>query len=112
MRYTIFNNWKNKRAVEVSKIQESIASMNYESMKKKVENSLATLIDSYKGNAKLVELSTMNLKYANQTFELAEKRFKLGTLNSVDLMVFENNYQSQVLQYYEFLYNKVNFFYM
>ena len=61
-------------------------------------------------HAKLVELSTINLKYANQTFELAEKRFKLGTLNSVDLMVFENNYQNQVLQYYEFLYNKVNTF--
>ena len=110
MRYTIFNNWKNKRAVEVSKIQESIAIMNYESMKKKVSSSLANLIDSYKGNAKLVELSTMNLKYASQTFELAEKRFKMGTLNSVELMVFENNYQKQILQHYEFLFNKINTF--
>ena len=110
MRYTIFNNWKNKRAVEVSKIQESIAIMNYESMKKKVSSSLANLIDSYKGNAKLVELSTMNLKYASQTFELAEKRFKTGTLNSVELMVFENNYQKQILQHYEFLFNKINTF--
>ena len=110
MRYTIFNNWKNKRAVEVSKIQESIAIMNYESMKKKVSSSLANLIDSYKGNAKLVELSTMNLKYASQTFELAEKRFKMGTLNSVELIVFENNYQKQILQHYEFLFNKINTF--
>ena len=110
LRYTTFNNWKGKRAVEVSKIQESIALMNYESMKKKVSNSLATLIDSYKGNAKLVELSTMNLKYANQTFELAQKRFKLGTLNSVELMVFENTYQNQILQHYEFLFNKINTF--
>jgi outer membrane protein TolC len=35
LRYTIFNNWKGKRAVEVSKIQESISLMNYENMKKK-----------------------------------------------------------------------------
>ena len=110
LRYTIFNNWKNKRAVEVSKIQESIAIMNYESMKKKVSSSLANLIDSYKGNAKLVELSTMNLKYANKTFELAEKRFNLGTLNSVELMILENNYQNQILQHYEFLFNKINTF--
>jgi outer membrane protein TolC len=68
------------------------------------------LIDSYKGNAKLVELSTMNVKYANETFELAEKRFKLGTLNSVELMLFENNYQNQILQHYEFLFNKINTF--
>ena len=108
LRYSIFNNWKNKRAVEVSKIQESIAELNYKGMEKSVTNSLANLIDSYKGNAKVVELSTINLDYALRAYKLAETRFKLGTLNSVDLLVFKNTYENQVLQYYEFLYNKLN----
>ena len=110
LRYTIFNNWKNKRAVAVSKVQESIALMNYKNMEKMVSSSLASLIDSYKGNAKLVELSTSNIEYATKTFDLAEKKFKLGTLNSIDLMLFENSYQNQMLQHYEFLYNKINTF--
>jgi len=108
LRYSIFNNWKNKRAVEVSKIQESIAELNYKNMEKSVTNSLANLIDSYKGNAKVVELSTINLDYSLRAYKLAEKRFKLGTLNSVDLLVFKNTYENQVLQYYEFLYNKLS----
>ena len=110
LRYTIFNNWKNKRAVEVSKIQESIVSMNYKSMEKTVSSSLATLIDSYQGNSKLVEISTTNIDYATKTYDLADKRFNLGTLNSIDLMVFENSYQNQLLQHYEFLFNKINTF--
>ena len=110
LRYTIFNNWKNKRAVEVSKIQESIVSMNYKSMEKTVSSSLATLIDSFQGNSKLVEISTTNIDYATKTYDLADKRFNLGTLNSIDLMVFENSYQNQLLQHYEFLFNKINAF--
>jgi len=67
-------------------------------------------IDSYKGNAKLVELSSANIEYATQTFDLAKKRYELGTLNSIDLIVFESTYQNQMLQYYEFLFNKISTF--
>ena len=110
LRYTIFNNWKNKRAVEVSKIQESISQMNYNKMEKTMRSSMATLIDSYKGNSNLVELSTANIEFATKTFELAKKRLERGTLNSIDLLVFENSYQNQMLQHYEFLFNKINTF--
>lgn len=110
LRYTIFNNWKNKRAVEVSKMQESIAQINYKKMEKMVSSSLATLIDSYKGNAKLVDLSIANIEYVKKTYEMAEKRFNSGTLSSIDLILFETTYQNQMLQHYEFLFNKINTF--
>jgi hypothetical protein len=41
---------------------------------------------------------------------MAERRFKLGALNSVELMIFESSYQNQMLQHYEFLFNKINTF--
>ncbi len=110
LRYTIFNNWKNKRAVEVSKMQESIAQINYKKMEKMVSSSLATLIDSYKGNAKLVDLSIANIEYVKKTYGMAEKRFNSGTLSSIDLILFETTYQNQMLQHYEFLFNKINTF--
>jgi outer membrane protein TolC len=110
LRYTIFNNWKNKRAVDVSKMQESIAQMNYKKMEKMVSNSLATLIDSYNGNAKLVDLSMTNIEFATRTYGLAQKRFKSGTLSSIDLILFETTYQNQMLQHYEFLFNKISTF--
>jgi len=110
LRYTIFNNWKNKRAVDVSKMQESISQMNYKKMEKMVSNSLATLIDSYNGNAKLVDLSMTNIEYATKTYGLAQKRFKSGTLSSIDLILFETTYQNQMLQHYEFLFNKISTF--
>lgn len=108
LRYNLFNNWKNKRAVETSKIQETIGQMTYDRMKNSISSTLSTLINSYKGNAEIVELSTRNLSYAKKVWELAETRYNLGTLNSVDLVNFKNTYQNQSLQHFEFVFTKIS----
>ena len=95
LRYNLFNNWKHKRAVQASRIQESIASLSYDRLKKSLESNLATLINIYQNNADLVALSQLNLSYAKQAWELAELRFDLGTLNSIELVSFKNNYEKR-----------------
>lgn len=108
LRYTLFNNWKNKRAVEVSKIQEEIASLNIESMKRTLSSTLKNLIDLYDARQDLVNISTENLGYAQKAFDLAQKRFDLGTINSVDLANFQTAYQNTMIQHYENLFNRMD----
>lgn len=108
LRYTIFNNWKNKRAVEVSKIQEEIADLNIESMKSTLSNNLQNLIETYQVRSQLANISEENLVYAKKAFELAEKRFELGSMNSIDLANFQNSYQNTMIQHYQNLYNKLD----
>ena len=108
LRYNLFNNWKYKRAVQASKIQESIANMSYNQLKTSLESNLATLINIYKNNADLVALSELNLTYAKQAWFIAQKRFDLGSLNSVELVSFKNNYENQSLQLYDFELSKIN----
>lgn len=108
LRYNLFNNWKNKRAVEVSKIQEEIATLNIESMKQTLSSTLKNLIDIYHARIQLVSISEENLVYAKTAFELAQKRFDLGTINSIDLASFQNTYQNTMMQHYENLFNKLD----
>jgi len=108
LRYNIFNNWKDKRAVEVSKIQEEISSLNIESMKLTLTNSLQNMIELYQVRSQLTSISEENLVYAEKAFELAEKRFELGSLNSIDLASFQQSYQNTMIQHYENLYNKLD----
>jgi len=108
LRYSIFNNWKNKRAVEVSKIQEEIAALNIESMKQTLSSTLKNLIDMYHARIQLVSISEENLIYSKMAFELAQKRFDLGTINSIDLASFQNTYQNTMIQHYENLFNKLD----
>jgi outer membrane protein TolC len=108
LRYSIFNNWKAKRAVEVSKIQEDIAEMTTDNMVKSLEISLQNLLDMYAMRTKLVSLSETNLSYATKAFELAKSRYELGTLSSIELAVFQNNFQNTLLQHNENLFNRLD----
>jgi outer membrane protein TolC len=108
LRYSIFNNWKTKRAIEVSKIQEEIATYNIESMEKSLSSTLLNLMDMYKVRMQLVSLSETNLNYATKAWELAQTRFDNGTMSSIELAVYQNNYQNTLIQHYENLYNRID----
>lgn len=108
LRYTIFNNWKAKRAVEVSRIQEEILSLNTESMEKSLTVSLTNLMEMYQVRTQLVTISATNLNYATKAWELAQTKFELGTLSSIELSVFQNNYQNTLIQHYENLFNRID----
>lgn len=108
LRYTIFNNWKTKRAIEVSKIQTEIAAINVEAMKQSLTVTLKNLIELYDVRSQLVVISEQNLIYAEKTFELAEERFKVGSINSIDLATIQSNYQYTLIQHYENIFNRLD----
>ncbi len=108
LRYALFNNFKNRRTVEVSRIQEEIAELNIESMTKALENTLRNLIDLFEIRSRLVSISQQNLDYATRAFDLAEKRFNTGSINSIALMTFQSNYESTMIQHYENLFNRLD----
>ncbi|MFT7343647.1 MAG: outer membrane protein [Lentimonas sp.] len=107
-RYNLYNNWKGKRAVEVAKMQMEIAELNTEKLKATLNANLLNLFDFYEVRNRLANVSFENLDYATKAYELAQKRFELGTINSIDLIVFQNSYQSTQIQHLENLYNRLD----
>lgn len=108
LRYNIYNNWKGKRAVEVAKIQSEISVLNISKLQNTLTVNLQNQLNLYAIRSNLVSVSTENLTYATQAYELAQKRFELGSINSIDLQIFQNNYQNTLLQHYENLYNRID----
>ena len=108
LRYTIFDNFKNRRAVQVAKIQEEIAQLNVESMEQTLSSTLENLIELYTAREDLVNISSENVEYAKRALELAQRRFDLGTINSIDLASFQNSYENTMIQHLENLYNKLD----
>ncbi len=105
LRYTVFNNYKTKRAVEVSRIQEEIAQLNVESMEKSMDNAIINMMELYNLRLQLLSISEENLQYATKAYELAKSRFETGTLSSMDLSTFQNNYQNTLILHYENQFN-------
>ena len=110
LRYNLFNNWKAKRSYDVAKIQEEIATLNTESIEQSLATTLRNVIELYKVRSKLVDISAENLNYASKAWDLAQKRFELGTLTSIELATFQNNYQNTLIQHYENQFNKMDTF--
>ncbi len=108
LRYTLFNNWKNKRAVDAAKIQEEIAQLNIESMEQTLKATMFNLIQLYDARVQLLNISEENLVYAKKAYDLAVRRFENGSINSVDLMSFRNNYQTTLVTHYENLFNRMD----
>jgi len=111
LRYNLYNNWKAKRAVEVAKIQEEIAKINLEDLKRGVKNQGETWLRFYKMRNDLVALSTENLTYAQKAYELATDRFNFGSMNSIDLMTFRNQYIQAQITHLDNQYNRIEAFY-
>lgn len=107
LRYNLYNNWKGKRAVEVAKIQTEISTLNIAKLKNTMTATLQNQLNLYKIRSGLVIVSAENLSYATQAYELAQKRFDLGSINSIDLQIFQNNFQNTQLQHFENLYNRI-----
>lgn len=110
LRYNLFNNWKAKRSYDVAKIQEQIAELNTESIEQSLAITLRNVLELYKVRSKLVDISAENLNYATKAWDLAQKRFDLGTLTSIELATFQNNYQNTLIQHYENQFNKMDTF--
>jgi outer membrane protein TolC len=77
-------------------------------METTLTNTLKNLLEIYNLRTQLVGISQQNVEYAQKSFELAEERFKVGTINSIDLATIQSNYQNTLLQHYENIYNRMD----
>lgn len=108
LNYTLFNNWKNKRALEVSKIQEEIADLNIDEMKLQLSFTLKNLIELYEARVQMVDISYENILYAQKALDLAEIKYHNNVINSIDLSNFQNSYQDAMIRHFENQFNKLD----
>lgn len=92
VRYTLFNNWKNKRALDVSKIQERIANLNAEEMEKQVLVGAKELLQVYQLRTDLLTVAAQNVEFAQKAFDLGQDRYQLGQINSLELAQLQQSF--------------------
>ena len=108
LRYTIFNNWKTKRAFKVGKIQEEILQMRVEDMEVELDNNLKNQLDSYNQRRHLEQLSFQNAEFSKKIWELGKEQYSRGIISSIDLTTLHNSYLNTLVNYYDNLYNLVD----
>jgi outer membrane protein TolC len=110
LRYNLFNNWKNKRAVEVSKIQEQIATLTIQDLELQLTNTAMNLYSLWTIRQHLIQLARANVDYAEKALEIARTRYELGSINSIELSTIQNNYLNAQLNYLDNLYQRMDIY--
>ncbi len=81
----LFDGFNLNRRVANAKIALKNSELALDQQRKQVEGGLSRAYQNYANALKLVDLESKNLKYAEQSVDIALERFRLGTINSIEL---------------------------
>ncbi len=90
--YNIFDAGNRKRAVQNAKIEEEIAAMNIEDLKRNLSAQLRITLDNYNNQLQLVDLTERLIESADKNLKIAEERFKGSLITSFDYRAVQLNY--------------------
>lgn len=107
IRYTLFNNYQNKRGVEVAQVREKIERLNGEELALQLNNELHINFEMFKQQIWVERISRENLSYADKVFEVGKDRYQLGSINYFDLNNLQNTYRNSMMLHYDNLYNLI-----
>ncbi|MDZ7689957.1 MAG: TolC family protein [Balneolaceae bacterium] len=84
-RLTIFNGLDVTRRKQNAQIRLKNQQLSVEEQQQQVKGGIHSVFTNYLNALRLVELEQENLTYAQQTVDIALERFRLGTINSIEL---------------------------
>ncbi len=105
--YNIFNGGNKKRAVEIAHIDEDVAQTGIEEMKHILKNELLNALDYYNARKELLAIALENQQTAKLNLDIANQKYKTGTINSFDYREIQIIYLNASIQQLNAIYNVV-----
>jgi outer membrane protein len=90
--YTIYNGGRIKRAIEVSELRKNISEFSVKDMERRLSQQLKIAHNLYENQKNVLALSRQMLTNSGRNLQIAEERFKAGTLNYFDFRSIQINY--------------------
>lgn len=106
--YLLFDGGRVKRAIENAYTEERIGQLQIDQLKLSLKNDLITSYDLYNVRKKLLNISQQNIESAELNLQLAEERFKNGTISSFDYRDIQINYLNTALNNLQAKYNLID----
>jgi outer membrane protein len=92
LNYTIYNGGKINRAIEVSELRKNIFEFSSKDLERRLSQQLKIAFNLYENQKNVLNLSREMLSNSTRNLEIAEERFKAGTLNYFDFRTIQINY--------------------
>ena len=106
--YDIYSAGLRKRAVEVARINEEIASVEMLQMEHALTNELFNLFDFYEVRIELLKVADENLEAAELNLAISEEKYRSGVINSFNYRDIQLIYLNAALRRLQAVYNLIN----
>ncbi|WPP48312.1 TolC family protein [Catalinimonas niigatensis] len=106
--YLLFDGGRVKRNIQNAYTTERISQLQIDQLKLSLRNDLISTFDLYNVRQKLLSISQENIRSSELNLELAEERYKNGTINSFDYRQIQINYLNTALDNAQAKYNMLD----
>ena len=107
LNYLLFDGGRVRRAIENAYVQERISQVQIDQQKTTLRNNLLATFDLYNVRKKLLAISEENIEAAQLNLDLAEERFRNGTINSFNYRDLQVSYLTTALTNIQAKYNLI-----
>ncbi|WCL81553.1 TolC family protein [Saprospira sp. CCB-QB6] len=90
--YNIYNGGKQRRAIEIAKLNQEISQLTILNLEQQLGQNLNTVLALYENQRQTYALSQQLLANSSRNLEIASERFKANTLNFFDYRTIQINY--------------------
>jgi outer membrane protein TolC len=105
--WDIYTGGTRKRALEVARINEEIATVEIDQMEHSLMNQLLNLYDFYDIRIALLEVANESLEAAQLNMSIADDKFRTGAINSFEYRDIQLIYLNSALRRLEAIYNLI-----
>ncbi len=107
LNFTLFNGGRIKTQLENARVNEQIALIQVSELKASLKNNLISNLDQYNLRATLLSIAKENVETATLNLQLANDRYRNGTISSFDYRDIQINYLLSSLSYLQAIYNVI-----
>lgn len=107
LRFNLYNGGATRRAVQNAFISEDIGLIKLADMQKNLSNQLRNQFDLYQIRKNLLSVAESSQESTGLNLQIAEERFKAGTINSFNFRDIQLNYQNASIRRLEAIFNLI-----
>jgi len=108
LRWTLFNGGQIRRSIENAKTRELIGQQTTDQLKLSLQRDLQIAFDLYEQRKQIVEITRLNQRATEINLGLAEERYRVGYINTIELRLIQINYQNATLANLEAIYSLID----
>jgi len=108
LKFNLYGGGKRSRALKIAKIEREIGEIQKNELEHSLSNALHTLYEIYELRKELLSVAEENLAAASLNLQIAEEKYKSGSISSFNYRDIQLVYERSAINFYNAVFNTIS----